>query len=83
MDGTAGNPRGVLGIRPLMARKQPDLAKILTTEHPARPYFIAGGALVALGVLRTRVSGLILLAAGIALLQKANEEASPKDELTL
>ncbi|CAN5580688.1 hypothetical protein BH11ARM2_BH11ARM2_38800 [soil metagenome] len=64
-----------------MANKQPDLARILTTNHPARPYFIAGGALLALGVLRTRVSGLVMLAVGVALLQKANEEAGSGGEL--
>ncbi|RYG43681.1 hypothetical protein EON79_16535 [bacterium] len=65
-----------------MARKQPDLVRILTTDHPARPYYLAGGALLAIGVLRTRVSGLILLAAGVALLQKATESATPATDLS-
>ncbi|RYG34109.1 hypothetical protein EON81_16425 [bacterium] len=66
-----------------MARKQPDLVRILTTDHPARPYYLAGGALLAVGVLRTRVSGLILLAVGVALLQKANEATKPATDLSV
>ena len=57
-----------------METTRPDLQTVLTTPHPARPYFILGGALGLYGLVRNSLGGLLLLGAGGALLMKGLEE---------
>lgn len=57
-----------------METTRPDLRTILTTPHPARPYFLLGGTLCLYGLLRSSLGGLLLLGAGGAVLAKGLEE---------
>jgi hypothetical protein len=64
-----------------MQPQQNDLAKVLTTNHPARPYLILGGLIGGIGLLRNSFSSLIFLAAGGALVAKGLEEMRQTSEL--
>lgn len=57
-----------------MEKNRPDLKTVLTTPHPARPYFALGGALGLYGLLRSGFGGLLMLGAGGALLTKGLDE---------
>ena len=57
-----------------METKSHDLATVLSTPHPARPYFLLGGALCLYGLVRSSLGGLLLLGAGGAVLSKGLEE---------
>ena len=57
-----------------MATNRDELATILTTPHPARPYFLLGGALCLYGLVRNSVGGLLLLATGGVVVSKGVEE---------
>ena len=64
-----------------METNRPDLQTILTTNHPARPYFILGGALGLLGLLRNNIGSLLLLGAGGAVIMRGMDEIRRIDEL--
>ncbi len=64
-----------------METNRPDLATVLTTAHPARPYYILGGGLCLLGLLRNNLGSLLFLGAGGALLMKGIEEMRRIEEL--
>ena len=57
-----------------METTRPDLQTVLTTPHPARPYFILGGAMCALGLLRHGLGSLLLLGAGGAVVMRGMDE---------
>ena len=57
-----------------METTRPDLATVLTTAHPARPYYVLGGALLLYGLVRNSLGGLLLFGAGAAVLVKGMEE---------
>ncbi len=57
-----------------METTRPDLKTVLTTAHPARPFFVLGTALGVYGLLRSSLGGLLLLGAGGALLMKGLDE---------
>lgn len=57
-----------------MDTTRPDLATVLTTAHPARPYFVLGGALCLLGLLRNNLGSLLFLGAGGVLLSRGLDE---------
>jgi hypothetical protein len=58
-----------------MQAQSTDIAKILTTNHPARPYLILGGLVTGIGLFRNRLSSLGFLMLGGALIAKGIEEA--------
>ena len=64
-----------------MEQNRPDLPTILTTNHPARPYFILGGALCLLGLLRNNIGSILLLGAGGAVLMRGADEIRRMEEL--
>lgn len=51
-----------------------DIVKVLTTNHPARPYLIIGGLIGGMGLMRNRLSNLPMLIVGAALVAKGLEE---------
>lgn len=57
-----------------MASQQTDLQTILTTDHPARPYFIIGGLVGAIGLFRSSLGGLVMLGLGGALIKRGLDE---------
>ena len=57
-----------------MDANRTDLSTVLTTPHPARPYFLLGGALCLYGLLRSSLGGLLMLGAGGAVLLKGVDE---------
>ena len=57
-----------------MATNRPDLSTVLTTNHPAKPYFVLGGAMCALGLLRHGLGSLLLLGAGGAVVMRGLDE---------
>lgn len=57
-----------------MDTTRPDLATVLTTNHPARPYYLLGGALCLLGILRNNLGSLLFLGAGGAVLLRGMDE---------
>ena len=53
---------------------QTDIKELLTSNHPARPYLIAGAFACGLGLLRSNLGGALLIAAGsISLLRGLDE----------
>ena len=58
-----------------------ELQRIVTTNHPARPYIILGGLLAGIGLMRNRFSSLTFLAVGGALIAKGLDEKRRVDEL--
>lgn len=57
-----------------METTRPDLKTVLTTPHPARPYFVLGGALGLYGLLRSGFGAFLMLGAGGALVAKGLDE---------
>ena len=55
-----------------METTRPDLKTVLTSAHPARPYFVLGGALGLYGLVRNSLGGLLLLGAGGALVAQGS-----------
>ena len=51
-----------------------DLVKILSSNHPAKPYFVIGGLIAGYGLLRSGPSALAYLLAGGVILSKGFEE---------
>jgi hypothetical protein len=58
-----------------------ELQRVVTTNHPARPYIILGGLMAGIGLLRNRFSSLAFLAVGGALIFKGCEEMQRVDAL--
>jgi hypothetical protein len=75
------NTRLLIRLERAMEGQQPELAQILTTNHPARPYLVGGGVLAALGLLRGSWSGLGFLGIGGLLLAKGFQEIKRVEEL--
>ena len=69
-----GTSDGVAAPEKEMETTRPDLATVLTTAHPARPYFVLGGALCVLGLIRNNLGSLLFLGAGGAVLVRGLEE---------
>lgn len=57
-----------------METNRPSLEAVLTTSHPARPYFVLGGALGLYGLCRSGLGAFLMLGAGGALLMKGMDE---------
>ncbi|MGV3616891.1 MAG: hypothetical protein ACO1SV_16315 [Fimbriimonas sp.] len=51
-----------------------DVIQAVSTNHPARPYLLAGAVLGGLGLLRNSFSGVVLLGLGAALVGRGMEE---------
>jgi Na+/H+-translocating membrane pyrophosphatase len=51
-----------------------DVTHALGTNHPARPYLLAGTVLGALSLIRHSFSGIVLLAVGATLVGRGMEE---------
>jgi hypothetical protein len=64
-----------------MQPQQNELAKVLTTNHPARPYLVLGALIGGLGLIRNNISSLAFLLAGGALVAKGLEEMRQTNEL--
>ena len=58
-----------------------ELQRVVTTNHPARPFIILGGLCAGIGLLRNRFSSLAFLAVGGALIFKGYEEIERINEL--
>jgi uncharacterized membrane protein len=55
-------------------QQQTDLATILTTDHPSRPYFILGGLMAGIGLFRSSLGGMLMLGVGGALIKRGIDE---------
>jgi hypothetical protein len=64
-----------------MQPQQNEFAKVLTTNHPARPYLVLGGLIGGLGLLRNSFSSLAFVVAGGALIAKGLEEMRATQDL--
>lgn len=64
-----------------METRQCDLASVLQTNHPARPYFIIGGAVMLLGVLRHNPVGLVMMALGGGVIARGVQEVNRIERL--
>lgn len=64
-----------------METTRPELATVLTTNHPARPYFVLGGALTLLGLFRNSLGSVLLLGAGGVLLVRGLDEMRRIEDL--
>ncbi len=64
-----------------MQAQQSELSKVLTTNHPARPYFVLGALIGGIGLLRNNISSLAFLVAGGALVAKGIEEMRQTEAL--
>lgn len=58
-----------------------DLVRILSSNHPAKPYLIGGGLLAAYGLLRSGATALGYLLVGGFVLAKGFEEIQRNKEL--
>jgi hypothetical protein len=64
-----------------MQAQQNELAKVLTTNHPARPYLVLGGLIAGIGLIRNSFASLAFLIAGGALVAKGLEEMKRSTDL--
>ena len=64
-----------------MQAQQNEFSKVLTTNHPARPYLVLGALIGGLGLIRNNVSSLAFLLAGGALVAKGLQEMQQTAEL--
>ncbi|HSI73097.1 MAG TPA: hypothetical protein VK934_07950 [Fimbriimonas sp.] len=64
-----------------MQASQNELAQVLTTNHPARPYLVLGGLIAGIGLIRNSFSSLAFLIAGGALVAKGLEEMKRTGQL--
>ncbi len=58
-----------------------DVINAVQTNHPARPYLLAGAILGGLGLLRNSISGVLFLGIGAALIGRGMEEIRSVREL--
>jgi hypothetical protein len=58
-----------------------ELQKVLTTNHPARPFLVLGGLVTMMGLFRNRLSSMGFLLVGGALIAKGMNEIERVDTL--
>jgi len=59
-----------------MANQQTDWMKIVTSNHPARPYLILGGLIGGIGLFRSSLGGLLMAGLGAALIKRGVDEVN-------
>lgn len=68
-------------IRTTGMEQSQDLVKILSSNHPAKPYLIVGGLIAGYGLLRSGANSLAYLLAGGVILAKGFEEIKRINDL--